>query len=83
MEELTNKCDNLSLSAWEGTKVVLSKKNQAIECVLAAKFFTKRALNIEAVAQTFRPLWRTKVSFHITNVGTTSFCSLLIRRLTL
>lgn len=69
MEELTSKCDNLSLSAWEGTKVVLSKKNQATECVLAAKFFTKRALNIEAVARTFRPLWRTKASFHITNVG--------------
>ena len=49
MEELTSKCDNLSLSAWEGTKVVLSKKNQAT-CVLAAKLFTKRALNIEAVA---------------------------------
>ena len=71
MEEITSncKCDNLSLSAWEGTKVVLSKKNQATECVLAAKFFTKRALNIEAVARTFRPLWRTKASFHITNVG--------------
>ena len=38
-------------------------------CVLAAKFFTKRALNIEAVARTFRPLWHTKASFHITNVG--------------
>ena len=27
----------------------------------------RRALNIEAVACTFRPLWRTKGSFHITN----------------
>nr|XP_023917378.1 uncharacterized protein At4g02000-like [Quercus suber]POF04428.1 uncharacterized protein CFP56_32041 [Quercus suber] len=69
MEELTKKCDNLSLSTWEGKKVVLSKKNQVKECVIAAKFFTKRALNIEAVARTFRPLWRTKASFHITNVG--------------
>nr|POE85857.1 uncharacterized protein CFP56_18206 [Quercus suber] len=53
----------------EGKKVVLSKKNQVKECVIAAKFFTKRALNIEAVARTFRPLWHTKASFHITNVG--------------
>ena len=37
--------------------------------MLAAKFFTKRALNVDVVARTFRPLWRTKASFHITNVG--------------
>ncbi|XP_050259025.1 uncharacterized protein LOC126704027 [Quercus robur] len=69
MEDLMAKCDNLSLSEWEGKKVVLSKKNQRPECVLAAKFFTKRALNIDTVARTFRPIWRTKASFHITNVG--------------
>ena len=69
MDDLTCKCDNLSLLEWEGKKVVLKKKNQKPECVLAAKFFTKRALNIEVVARTFRPLWRTKASFHISNVG--------------
>ena len=69
MEDLTCRCDNLSLSEWEGKKVMLSKKNQIPECVLVAKFFMKRALNIEAVARTFRPLWHTKASFHITNVG--------------
>lgn len=37
-------------------------------CV-SSEIFTKRALNIEAVACTFRPLWHTKASFHITNVG--------------
>ena len=37
--------------------------------MLAAKFFTKRALNIEALARMLRPLWHTKASFHITNVG--------------
>ena len=69
MEDLTCRCDNLSLSEWEGKKVMLSKKNQIPECVLVAKFFMKRVLNIEAVARTFRPLWHTKASFHITNVG--------------
>ena len=69
MEDLTSKCDNLSLSKWEEKKVVLSKKNQRPKCVLAAKFFTNKALNIEAVARTFRPLWCTKASFHISNVG--------------
>ena len=69
MEDLTSKCDNLSLSKWEEKKVVLSKKNQRPKCVLAAKFFMKRALNVDVVARMFRPLWRTKASFHITNVG--------------
>ncbi|KAL0009324.1 hypothetical protein SO802_010826 [Lithocarpus litseifolius] len=69
MEELTRKCDNLSLSAREGKRVILSKKRHVSEFVLAAKFYTKRALNMEAVARTFRPLWRTKECFHITNAG--------------
>lgn len=71
MEDLTRRCNNLSLSVWEGEKVVLSGTNQASDCVIAAKFFTKRALNMEAVGRTFRPLWHTKESFHITNWGTT------------
>ena len=69
MEDLTRRCDNLSLSAWEGKKVVLSRTNQASDCVIAAKFLIKRALNMEAVGRTIRPLWHTKESFHITNVG--------------
>lgn len=49
--------------------MILSKKHHGLEHVLAAKFYPKRALNMEAVARTFRPLWRTKESFHITNAG--------------
>lgn len=37
--------------------------------MVAAKFFTKRALNLEAVGRTFLPLWHTKESFHITSLG--------------
>lgn len=66
---LTRRCDNLSLSAWEGKKVVLSKAKRVSDCVLAAKFFTRRVVNMEAVGRTFRPIWHTKESFHITNVG--------------
>lgn len=69
MEDLTHKCDNLSLSAWEGKKVVLTKAKRVSDYVLVAKFFTRRAVNMEAVGRTFRPLWHTKESFHITNVG--------------
>lgn len=69
MEDLTSKCEKLSLSAREGRKVRLSNQQCASEHVLAAKFLTRRALNMEAVARTFQPLWRTKESFHITNAG--------------
>ena len=69
MDEITRRCDNLSLSVREEKTVVLSKKNQVVEFILVAKFCTRRALNMEAVARTFRPLWRTKGNFHITNAG--------------
>lgn len=69
MEELARRYDNLALSAREGQKVTLSKKRQGSKHILATKFYTKSALNTKAVARTFRPLWRTKESFHITNAG--------------
>ena len=69
MEELTRKCDGLTLSAKEGERVVLPKKLTKAENVLAAKFLTKRVLNVEAVARTFRQLWRTKESFCVSNAG--------------
>lgn len=53
MEELTRGCDNLSLSVREDKKVTLSKKRQVLEFVLAAKFYTKRALSMDAVVRTF------------------------------
>ncbi|KAK9995636.1 hypothetical protein SO802_020322 [Lithocarpus litseifolius] len=33
------------------------------------KFFTKRAVKIDAVAKSFRPLWRTRQSFNIRDIG--------------
>ena len=46
------------------------KKEQAVdEFSIAARFFTKRTLNIEAIARTFSPLWRSKKGFSIKNNG--------------
>ena len=39
------------------------------EFVLAAKFLTKRALNVEVVGRTFKPLWRTKKDFKVREAG--------------
>ena len=52
MDEITCRCDNLSLSVREEKTVVLSKKNQVVEFILVAKFCIRRALNMEAVAHT-------------------------------
>ena len=37
--------------------------------VLAAKFFTRRVFNMEAIARTFKQLWQTKKSFEIKDMG--------------
>ena len=69
MEEIIRKCDVLSLSTKEGSKALLPRKMSTSEYVLAVKFFTKRNLNMYAVARTFRPLWRTRECFQLVNLG--------------
>lgn len=69
MEEIIRRCDGLSLSAKEGTRVTLTRTASISEHVLAAKFLTKRSLNMEAMVRTFHSLWQTQESFQLINVG--------------
>lgn len=69
MEDLTLKWNKLSLSQKEGKHVALSKNKLVQEFVLAAEFLTRRNINIDAVAKTFRPLWCTSQSFNIRDAG--------------
>ena len=47
----------------------MSRERSSGETILAAKFFTKRALSTEAVIRTFNPLWRSKNGFQVRTAG--------------
>lgn len=67
MEDLTLKWKSLSLTEVEESKVDLTRDKKKMEVVLAAKFFTRRNVNIEAVAKTFWPIWRTRGKFEVSD----------------
>ena len=69
MDDLTKHWSSLSLSEREGAGLKLKKEQATDVFTIAAKFFTKRALNIDAIARTFSPLWRSKNGFSIKNNG--------------
>lgn len=56
MEELTSTWNNLSLNEREGSKFTLQNQHRSAEFIVAAKFLTKRVLNMEVIAKTFRQL---------------------------
>ena len=66
MEDLTKSWSYLTLPDQEGSGLRLTIDEAAPELTLAAKCLTKRALNIEAIANTFNPLWRSKNRFKVT-----------------
>ena len=69
MEDLAQRWKKLSLSEAEGKKHDLTKDKKVSKHVIAAKFFTRRSVNVEAVARTFRPIWRTKQNFEVSMAG--------------
>ncbi|XP_030941555.1 uncharacterized protein LOC115966462 [Quercus lobata] len=69
MDDLTRSWSCLTLSECEGSNLRISEEQAATEYTLAAKFLTKRALNIDAIAKTFTPLWRSVNGFKIKKEG--------------
>ena len=73
MEDIASRWKKLSLSDTKGKNVDLSKEKKRLEFVLAAKFLTRRSLNIKVVARTFRPIWRTRRNFEVSAAGDNVF----------
>ena len=60
MENLKEAWTCLLLFEHEGEVFTFENQVCKKEYMLVVKFFTKRAINIDVVARTLKPLWRTK-----------------------
>ena len=69
MDDLTKHWNCLSLSEKEGDDLCIKKDCRSQEHIIAAFFLTQRALNTEAIARTFKPLWRAERGFKIQREG--------------
>ena len=68
MEALSKQWKSLTLSEREGSGLCLKKEQASSEFSIAARFLTKRPLNIDAIAKTFTPLWRAKSGFKVKHI---------------
>ena len=69
MDTLEKQWQNLSLLDSDESGISCPKEMLVNRFLLAAKFLTKRVVNIESVARTFKPLWRTQKDFKINDMG--------------
>uniref|UniRef100_A0A2N9ETE5 Reverse transcriptase domain-containing protein n=1 Tax=Fagus sylvatica TaxID=28930 RepID=A0A2N9ETE5_FAGSY len=69
MEEIDSMWKRLSLNEIEGERFNLGSSTQVASHSLAAKFFTRRVINVEAVTRTFKLLWRTERGFSARDMG--------------
>ena len=69
MEGITALWEKFSLTESEGDRYEVVEEKEAGEFFLAAKFFTKRTLSMEAIARTFKMVWKTRKSFEVRDMG--------------
>ena len=69
MDELAQSWNRLKLSDREGPGCCLIDDDSKEKFSIAAKFLTKRAINMEVIAKTFNPLWRAKNGFKNQSFG--------------
>ena len=69
MENLSVMWRKFSLSESEGKDFMVQELVTVEEVYIAARFFTGRVLNMEAIARTFKLLWRTQKWFEVRDMG--------------
>jgi hypothetical protein len=69
MESIEDLWLRFSLTAKEKVEYDLEEYDKEPSFLLAAKFITHRVLNVEAVARTFKPLWKAKKGFSVKDMG--------------
>ena len=73
MDDLAQSWNRLTLSDREGPGCCLLDDDSSQKFSIAAKFLTRRAINMEVIAKTFNPLWRAKNGFKIQSFGDHKF----------
>ena len=68
-EGITALWEKFSLTESEGDRYEVVEEKEAGEFFLAAKFFTKRTLSMEAIARTFKMVWKARKSFEVRDMG--------------
>lgn len=69
MESLSEEWKKFLLSEHEGNRYLVEEDEIKETNFLAACFFTSRVLNIEAIARTFKLLWRTQKGFEVRDMA--------------
>ena len=69
MEDITGRWEEFSLTGPESCGIPLTSRRANQGGTIAAKFLTRKNINIDAVARTFRPLWKADKDFTIRDMG--------------
>ena len=69
MDAMASMWETFSLTEHEDDIFDLDPSLESPAFVLAAKFFTRRTVNVEAIARTFKPLWKTARGFTVKDMG--------------
>ena len=69
MDRLSVMWERFLLSDSEGRRYVVQDSMEEGEFFVVARFYFGRVLNMEAIARTFKMLWRTRKGFEVRDMG--------------